>query len=55
MPMMMTNRSIPIVYYEQEGENETIFVGSSRDTEQLVAEQAKVIKKDVVGNTVINF
>merc|ERR1719336_67593 len=32
-----------------------IFVSSSRGTEELVAQQAGVIKKNVVANNIINF
>ena len=38
MPMMMTNRSFPNIFYLVESENEMIFVSSSRGTEELVAQ-----------------
>ena len=55
MPMMMTNRSFPNIFYLVESENEMIFVSSSRGTEELVAQQAAVIKKNVVANNIINY
>ena len=55
MPMMMTNRSFPNVLYLIESEGEMIFLSSSRGTEELVAQQAAVIKKNVVANNIINF
>ena len=55
MPMMMTNRTIPNIRYLDESDSELVMVTSSRGTEQLVADQAGVIKKNVVGNNVINY
>lgn len=56
MPMMMTNRSVPIVYYVIENaDGSLIFVSSSRGTEEVVAAQSAKIKKNVVANNVINY
>lgn len=56
MPMMMTNRSIPVVNYRiDEADGSVVVIGSSRGTEQLVADNAAKIKKDVVGNNIISY
>ena len=56
MPIMMSNRSIPQLYYLVENEDGSIiFIASSRNTEEVVAAQANKIKKDVVANNIINF
>mmetsp|Transcript_14167 Transcript_14167/g.16875 ORF Transcript_14167/g.16875 Transcript_14167/m.16875 type:complete len:86 (-) Transcript_14167:293-550(-) len=38
MPMMMTNRSIPQVYYVEETPEALVFIASSRGTESVVTE-----------------
>ena len=56
MPMIMTNRVIPQVYDTVECEDGSFeFYSSSDETEELVAAQAKIIKKDVVANNIINY
>ena len=56
MPMFMTNRIIPNVFYLREhGDEKLEFVNSSQGTDNLVRQQAKLIGKDVVGNTIINY
>ena len=56
MPMIMSNRSIPQLYYTQENEDGTlVFMASSKGTEGVVAAQAGVIKKNVVANNIINY
>ena len=56
MPMMISNRSIPVLFYLRENADGTVeFVASSRGTEGVVAAQAAKIKKDVVGNNVVNY
>ena len=56
MPMIMSNRSIPQLYYTQENEDGTlVFIASSKGTESVVAAQAGVIKKNVVANNIINY
>ena len=56
MPMMVTNRSVPVLYYLRENADGTIeFVASSRGTEAVVEAQRGKIKKDVVGNNIINY
>ena len=56
MPMMVTNRSIPVLFYLKENADGTVeFIASSRGTEAVVAAQAAVIKKNVVGINVINY
>ena len=54
--MVMTNRSIPLLYYfSEEADGSIVFIASSRGTEQVVTEQAKVIKKNVVANSICNY
>ncbi len=56
MPMLMTNRSIVQLYRLAENEDGSIvFIASSMGTEDIVAAQAAIIKKDVVANNVINY
>ena len=56
MPMMISNRSIPVLFYLKENADGTIeFVASSRGTEAVVAAQAASIKKDVVANNIVNY
>ena len=54
--MILSNRSIPVLFYLRENADGTVeFVASSRGTEAVVAAQAAKIKKDVVGNNVVNY
>ena len=56
MPMMMTNRSIPIVNHRiEKPDGSLVIIGSSKGTEALVAAQKSVIKKDVVANQIISY
>ena len=56
MPMMMSNRSVVQIYYVKECEDGSlIFISSSRNTDEVVAAQAKIIKKNVVANNMINY
>ena len=56
MPMLMTNRSIVQLYRLTENEDGSIvFIASSKGTEDIVAAQAAIIKKDVVANNIINY
>ena len=52
----MTNRTIPQIYYVTENEDGTLtFISSSRGSENVVTEQSKVIKKNVVANNICNY
>ena len=56
MPMVMTNRVIPNLYYLVERQNGTIeWISSSQGTDAIVSQQASEIKKDVVANTIVNY
>ena len=56
MPMFMTNRSIVQIYYMIENEDGSlVYLVSSRGTDEVVAAQTGIIKKDVVGNNIINY
>ena len=56
MPVLMTNRSIPILYYSMVHEDGSlVFIGSSHSTDAVVANQASIIKKNVVANNIINY
>ena len=56
MPMIMTNRVIPNLYYLLERRNGSLeFISSSQGSEAVVAAQAKEIKKDVVGHNIVNY
>lgn len=49
MPMIMTNRSLVNVYYLKENADGTLeFLSSSRGTDQVVKDQASIIKKNVI-------
>lgn len=56
MPMLMTNRSVPVLLHTREP-NPTTFinVGSSRGTEQCIADNQAKIGKDVVANMIISY
>ena len=54
--MVLTNRSIPLLYYVKEGRDGSVeFISSSRGTDEVVSQQSQVIKSNVVGNSVINY
>ena len=56
MPLILTNRSLVCVYYlieHEDGSLETL--ASSKDTDEVVAAQAAIIKKNVVANNIINY
>ena len=56
MPMFMTNRAIPNLYYLVERRNGCVeFISSSEGSEQVVKQHEKQIKKSVVGNTIVNY
>ena len=56
MPMVMTNRSIVQVYYVKENADGSLeFMSTSKGNEELVTVLADKIKKNVVGNNVINY
>ena len=54
--MFMTNRVLPNLYYLREHADGSIeFVSSSQGTEDIARQQANLIGKDVIGETVVNF
>ena len=56
MPMIMSDRSIPIIYYTKENEDGSFtWVASSKNTDEVVAAQAEVIGSNVVANNIINM
>lgn len=56
MPMFMTNRTLPNLYYLKENRNGSVeFISSSRGTEEVVRQQAGEIGKNVVGDNVVNY
>ena len=56
MPMMMTNRSIPVLYYIKKNRDGSLeFMSSSRGTDEIIDQQDRVIKSNVIGNNVINY
>jgi len=55
MPMMMTNRSVPVLLHTKEEGNTFISVGSSQGTEACIADNQKIIGKDVVANMIISY
>jgi len=56
MPMIMSDRSIPTIYYTKENEDGTFtFVASSKNTDEVVTAQAEVIGSNVVANNIINM
>ena len=55
MPMMMTNRSVPVLLHTKEEGNTFINVGSSQGTEQCIADNQSKIGKDVVANMIITY
>lgn len=57
MPMFMTNRSIPVLYYCREFSRDkgVEFVSSSKGTAEVERINASLIGKNVIGNTVINY
>ena len=56
MPMFLTNRSIPVLYYLKENQDGSIeYISSSRDTDEIAEKQAKLIGKNVIGKNVVNY
>ena len=56
MPMFMTNRVFPNLYYVVERRNGTLeYIMSSQGSEELQQQQAKKIGKDVVANSIISY
>ena len=56
MPMVVKNRSFPVLFYLKHNLDGTVeFVASSRDTDEVVQLHRDKIKKDVVGHNVINY
>ena len=56
MPMLMSNRSIVQIYYTVENADGSLeFMSSSKGSDAVVAAQAGVIKKNVVGNNIVNY
>ena len=54
--MMMSNRSIINVYYViDNNDGSIVMLNSSRATDHLVEANKDTIKKNVVGNTIINY
>ena len=56
MPMFMTNRSIPVLYYYREHRDKSIeFMSSSKGTEEVVRVNQALIGKNVIGNNIVNY
>ena len=56
MPMFMTNRVFPNLYYVLERRNGTLeYIMSSKGSEELQEQQAKKIGKDVVANSIVSY
>ena len=59
MPWPMTNRSIVTLYYlideTKNADGSLVFIASSRNTESVVTSLSGQIKKNVVGNNIINY
>ena len=56
MPMLMTNRSFINLYYVKENEDGSVeYLTSSRGTEELEKRHNKIIKKNVLANTLIEY
>lgn len=56
MPMIMTNRSLVNVYYLKENADGSLeYISSSRGTDQVVKDQASLIKKNVIAQNLLNY
>ena len=57
MPMVVTNRSFPNLFYLRENADGTVeFLSSSRETDAVVQQhKSSKFKKDVVGHNVISY
>ena len=56
MPMFMTNRSIPVLYYYREHRDKSLeFMSSSKETDEIVRVNQALIGKNVVGNNIVNY
>jgi len=56
MPTFFTNRSIPVLFYLKENEDDSLeYICSSKGTGAVVKSQAAIIGKNVIGSNIISY